>query len=294
MRHAPHQPEPDVGFVEVADRVWVSRRGWYDVNLTAVGGERGTVLIDTHGSEAAGRAVLDDLAAQGIGPVVAVVNTHAHHDHVLGNAALRSSYPDVPVIAHEAALAEIEEWDRDPAGLPLDAPRREEVLASRVTVPDTTFSSVHVIDLGDRAVELVHPGPAHTGGDLVARVTDPAGTADVLVVGDLVEESDVPSYGPDSHPLSWPLALDLVIGLTGPDTVVVPGHGRLVGRELVEEQRNDIGTVAETVRDLVDRGVPLDDALGAASWPYPAERLAHAVARGYDALPRARRRLPLV
>jgi hypothetical protein len=42
-------------FVEVADRIWVARYDWADVNITAIGGERGLVVVDTHGSAAAGR-----------------------------------------------------------------------------------------------------------------------------------------------------------------------------------------------------------------------------------------------
>ena len=57
---------------------------------------------------------------------------------------------------------------------------------------------------------------------------------------------------------------------------------------------NEIGTVAETVRDLASRGVPVDRALESAPWPYPAEHLRHAVSRGYRQLPRSERGLPLV
>ena len=52
------------------------------------------------------------------------------------------------------------------------------------------------LDLGDRVVELIHPGRGHTAGDLVVRVPD----ADVMVAGDLVEESDPPFIGDDSLP----------------------------------------------------------------------------------------------
>ena len=52
--------------------------------------------------------------------------------------------------------------------------------------------------------------------------------------------------------------------------------------------------VAETIRDLASRGVPVRDALGAAEWPYPVEELANAVRRGYEQLPRTARTLPLI
>jgi hypothetical protein len=94
--------------------------------------------------------------------------------------------------------------------------------------------------------------------------------------------------------MDWPTTLDLVLNLIGPDTVVVPGHGAPVGRDFVQEQRSAIGVVAETIRDLASRGVPLDQALEAADWPYPRDELADAVRRGYEHLPRAQKRLPLI
>ena len=172
------------------------------------------------------------------------------------------------------------------------SPRWAEVAATEVVVPERTFSSAISLDLGDRFVELVHPGRGHTAGDLVVRVPD----ADVVLAGDLVEQTDtgnVPAFGDDCYPMEWPLTLDVVLGLTTAQSVVVPGHGAVVDREFVEEQRNEIGIVAETIRDLATRGVPVDDALAAAEWPYPREALGNAVRRAYEQLPRSQKRLPL-
>ena len=85
-------------------------------------------------------------------------------------------------------------------------------------------------------------------------------------------------------------------GLRQPFAGVGPlGRGQgVVDREFVEEQRNTIGIVAETIRDLATRGVPVDEALAGAEWPYPREELADAVRRGYEHLPRSQKRLPLV
>jgi hypothetical protein len=52
--------------------------------------------------------------------------------------------------------------------------------------------------------------------------------------------------------------------------------------------------VAETVRDLATRGIPRDQALEKAEWPYPREELGEAVRRGYEHLPRSARQLPLI
>ncbi|NPC98364.1 MBL fold metallo-hydrolase [Nocardioides sp. zg-DK7169] len=282
-----------MSFREVADRVWVARQEWFDLNVCLVGGADGLLAVDTHGSDAAARAVLADVRRLGRGPVVAVVNTHEHFDHTFGNAAFRSAYGEVPIHAHEVAAAATpaagarakQAYAEDPSD-----PHLEEVLATEVVPADHTFSSVRVLDLGDRVVELVHPGRGHTAGDLVVRVPD----ADVLLAGDLVEESAPPSFGPDSHPMEWPLALEIVLSLTTSDSVVVPGHGATVDRAFVEEQRGLLAVVAETIRDLAGRGVPLEQALAEGEWPWPREHLADAVRRGYEHLPRAQRRLPLV
>jgi len=283
-------------FVEVADRVWVARHEWFDVNVTVVGGERGLLLVDTHASELAARAVVGEVRRLGAGDVVAVVNTHEHFDHTFGNVVVREEYGDVAIHAHERAAERTVAAGERIKGRYADSddPQSEEVLTTRIVAADQTFSSARSLDLGDRLVELVHPGRGHTAGDLVVRVPD----ADTLLAGDLVEESaarlGVPGFGDDCFPMEWPTSLDLVLNLVGPDTVVVPGHGAPVGRDFVQEQRSAIGVVAETIRDLAGRGVPLDDALEAAEWPYPREELAAAVRRGYEHLPRAQKRLPLI
>ena len=288
-------------FTEIADRVWVARYEWFDVNVTLVGGDRGLLVVDTHASEPAARAVIDDVrrlgATIGSQSVVGAVNTHEHFDHTFGNGAFRAAYGEIPIHAHEVAAERTVSagerikglYDAEP-----DDPHREEVQATEIVAADRTFSSAVTLDLGDRAVELVHPGRGHTGGDLVVRVPD----VDVLLAGDLVEESmarnGVPGFGEDCFPLEWPHSLDIVLSLSTSSTVVVPGHGAPVDREFVEEQRNAIGIVAQTIRDLAARGVPVDDALDAVEWPYPREELADAVRRGYEHLPRSQKRLPLV
>ena len=288
-----------MGFIEVADRVWVARHTWFDVNVTLVGGSTGLLVVDTHASGLAARGVVDDIRALGVGEVTAIVNTHEHFDHTFGNQALRAAYGAIPIHAHETAagrtVAAGERIKAQYAGTTGDPdPHREEVLATEVVPADHTFSSAVALDLGDRLVELVHPGRGHTAGDLVVRVPD----ADALVAGDLVEESDesggVPGFGDDCFPLEWPLTLDIVLGLTTSASVVVPGHGAVVDRDFVEDQRNRIGVMAETARDLASRGVRVEEAVAAGEWPFPVERLGSAVRRIYEQLPRSQKRLPLI
>jgi glyoxylase-like metal-dependent hydrolase (beta-lactamase superfamily II) len=305
--HRAHDPAHhlahDRGFFEVADRVWVARYEFLDVNVGLIGGDRGLLVVDTQTSEVEARRTVDQVRRLGVGDVVAVVNTHHHFDHTFGNVVFSEQYGGPPMFIHEAAadrLAQDSPLLKDEAARSGDDPEDPErqkhldIAASRILVPTETFSSARVVDLGDRLVELVHPGRGHTGGDTVIRVPD----ADVLFAGDLVEESavraGVPGFGGDCFPLEWPSTLELVESMLGPSTVVVPGHGLPVDRDFVGEQRASIGAVAETVRDLAGKGVRVADALAAAQWPYPVAELEHAVRRAYEQLPRSAKTLPLL
>ena len=259
-------------FTEVADRVWVTTTGSGDTTTTVVAGARGLVVVDPAG---VGAEALRDLvlggAAQDAAEVVAVVLTHAHAEHVGDLDALRATWPDVVVHLHEAAADAL--GDSGPA-----------------TPTLRTFSAAAVVDLGDRVAEVVHPGAGHSDGDAVLRLPD----VDVVVVGDLVAAGQ-PDLGPGCRPLAWPSTLDVVLDLLTPASAVVCGHGGAAGvvdREHVEDQRNRLGLVSQTVRDLAGSGVRAEEALTRGEWPYPAASLAHAVANGYAALPRGARQLP--
>ncbi len=285
-------------FTEVADRVWVATQEWCEVNVTVVAGSRGVVVVDTGASGPVGARIAESVRRLGVGDVLVVANTHWHHDHTFGNDAVLTAWPQARLVAHETAAAELAEhgepWRRR-AAEDVGGAHAAELAATTLRVPEETFSAVTVIDLGDRQVEVLHPGAGHTGGDAVLRVGD----VDTVVVGDLVEAtadggSATPAYGDDSHPLAWPGALDVVLDLLTPATVVIPGHGGIVDRDLVEQQRNEIGLVAQAVRDAAANGVPAEEALAHGTWPYPREHLADAVRRGYAALPVGGRRLPMV
>lgn len=288
--------EPDTGLVELRPGCWGWRTAFADLTLGVVTGRDGAVVVDTGPTEAHATAFADAIEARGLGPVVAVVNTHVHWDHVLGNAVFADRWPDAVVLAQEnaaaATIAHVEEFRRTLAepGSPYAASEHLDGLrTARVRPATDMLSSARVLDLGDRYVEVIHPGPAHTDGDVVVHVPDAA----LAFVGDLVEESAPPSYGEDSFPLTWHTALDLVVQMLPEHAVVVPGHGAPVGRAFVEEQRGGIGVVATTISDLAGRGISPGDALGASTWPFPVEALEHAVRRGYAHLPRGARQLPL-
>jgi glyoxylase-like metal-dependent hydrolase (beta-lactamase superfamily II) len=270
-------------FVEVGDRVWVARHEWWSLNIAVIAGDRGLLVVDTHASEVAAREVIARIGRLGAGPVVGIVNTHEHFDHTFGNAAFRDVDPALAIHAHEVAAERTiragERVQAEYARHPEDR-HAAEVMATRIVPADQVFSISRVIDLGDRAVELSYHGRAHTGGDAIVQVPD----ARVTVMGDLIEESAPPVYGPDSFPLDWPATVAEIEPTLRSDSVIVPGHGAVVNRAFFRRQAEHLTRVAATIRALHAADVPLEVALASSEWPWDPAVLRHAVERGYEQL----------
>ena len=267
---------PDSSWREVADRVFQRRYDPYDVTVAVIAGADGLAVVDTRTDLAEAAELRVHLRQLSPAPVRWVVNTHVHFDHVGGNAEFVAprQLPPAELWGHRAMAAALSAGETDP-----DWTRAGYELPPRV-VPERLVDRSSSLDLGDRTVELFHPGRGHTDGDLVVLVPD----VDVLLAGDLVEESGPPALGPDSHPLDWADTLDTLLTRTTPDTVVVPGHGAPVDPAFVRAQRDALGRLADRIRALHRAGVPVQDALAEDGWPYPASALTSAVACGYAQL----------
>jgi len=284
--------EAVAGWREVADGVFQRRYRPLDVTVCAIVGADGIAVVDTRCSLPEARELREHLRQLSAAPVRWVVNTHAHWDHVWGNAefAAPRQLPPAQFWAHTAASAAMtaSRDGQDPqieafktglaAKSPLWAARMAELVE---VVPEHTVDTEHLLDLGDRSVRLLHPGRGHTDGDLVLHLPE----SDTLLVGDLVEESGDPAFGSDSFPLDWAPTLDALLGLTGPGTVMVPGHGDPVGAGFVRAQRDAIRSVADRCAALRAAGVPAAEALAAADdWAYDPAGLGDAVERAYAQL----------
>lgn len=232
------------GWREVDDRVYVRRHESFDLNVGLVVGDGGCLVIDTREHLTAGRELAAAVRAVTAEPWT-IVNTHAHFDHYLGNAA----FTPAPIWALERTRdviarygeAERRVWAHDFRRRGHDAQARE-VEASAVVVPDRTFSPPeHELAIGDRTVTLHHFGRGHTDNDIVISV----GGATTVFAGDLVEQGGPPMFH-DAYPIEWAETLGrLLPRLTGP---VVPGHGDVVDATFVAEQRHLIARVAEVAR----------------------------------------------
>lgn len=270
-----------ITFTEIGDRVYVLRQPMFDVNVTLVVGDGEALVVDTLSTAKQATELVTAVRVLTPDPLT-VVNTHAHFDHCFGNATLAAD-PPRPVYAHQATADLLR--DQAPACrrlaydevLPADPGLAAELVRTTIFAPTHVVRHESTVKVGGRPVVLHHFGKGHTDGDLVVHVPD----ADVLVAGDLIEESGPPAFD-DAYPLEWVETVTAMLRLTTPATVVVPGHGAVVGQDFVRIQHDELATMSWLIRNGDADRAPAERV--AERTPFGPEAGLAAVRRGYAEL----------
>jgi glyoxylase-like metal-dependent hydrolase (beta-lactamase superfamily II) len=259
-------PAPDVepaGLREVADGVWVipDRRVPLVPNIGLIEGEDKVLIVDVGMGPENGARVLTAAAEKAAGRSLLVTTTHFHPEHGFGLQALRGQAHSV---YNRAQLDELH--DKGQSYLEMFRTFGPAVAAALDDVelvdPDETYDGgSHIVDLGDRSVQLLTWGRAHTRSDQVAFVPD----ARVLFTGDLVEErifAIYPYFPPNDADVDGDLWLEVIERLQELDpAVVVPGHGDVVGPELLETVHAYHSLIRDETQRALDEGLSADDAV---------------------------------
>ena len=207
--------------------------GWGWSNAGLITGAGSSMLVDTLFDLGLTRTMLDAMQAiTRTRPIDTVVNTHGNGDHCFGNQLLPTS---TTIYASAAAVLDMQETPPERLAAlmrtdlgPLVTPFLQRIFGDfdfngiEQRLPDRTFSDSLSLTVGDRPLQLLELGPAHTRGDTVVHVPD----AGVVFTGDLLFIGGTPliSRGPASN---WMRACDALLSMNA--RVYVPGHGPITG-----------------------------------------------------------------
>jgi glyoxylase-like metal-dependent hydrolase (beta-lactamase superfamily II) len=196
---------------------------------------KGVVVIDTLSTPAQGLEFAAAIKSRTGKPILFVINTHHHYDHVFGNQAF-----GVPVIAHCALseqLAQAAARDLMPVAIAahlVDHPQdRWLVDELELIYPNLIFERRLVLDLPPVRMIVHHMG-GHTPDSCVVDLPD----AGVVFASDLVFEGRVPFL-----------------------RTVVPGHGAVCDTDYVLRFRDYLQDLRDEVAAMIDRGWDKADVL---------------------------------
>ena len=218
--------EKKISFTEIGDGLWAfTAEG--DPNSGVIIGDDAVMVIEAQATPHLANKVIEHIRTVTDKPITHLVLTHYHAVRVLG----ASAYGAQAIIMSDTARAMVvergqEDWDSEFGRFPRLFEGHESIPG--LTWPTATFSGGMSVYLGNRRVDLMHLGRAHTAGDIVAHVPD----ANVMFTGDIVEYHSA-CYCGDGHLQDWPETLDEIRAFD--PGAIAPGRGdALVGKPMVQ------------------------------------------------------------
>jgi len=253
------QVSEHVWFAQGAAGVAADNQGFIS-NAGVVITGAGVVVFDALGSPSLAQLLLEKIRALTDQPIVRVIVSHYHADHIYGLQVF--SDLDAEIVAPAGA------------GVYLDSPAASERLEerrftlapwvnadTRLVRPNLLLKEGAQFRLGDVDFTVTVVGNAHSDGDLVMYVEPDR----VLFSGDIIFEGRVPFLG-DANTRHW---LQLLERMQLENLVaLVPGHGGVAKKpnEAIGLTRRYLAYLREQMGRAVADLVPFDEAYRQTDW----------------------------
>lgn len=254
----PAAPVENLEIVQVTSDVYMVGGGGSNVTVNV--GPQGLFVVDA-GSAAASAKVTAAIRSISDKPIRYIANTSADPDHIGGNVEvnkLGEAIKSREVIDEHATIVAYQTvLDR------LSAATGQQSTVPAAAWPTSTFTTPQQdFTFNNQAIQLFHLAAAHTDGDAVVFFR----RSDVVATGDLFDKTRYPvidvakggSITGEIDAINW--LLDLIVPAEKDEggTMVVPGHGRVCDESEVMEYRDMLTIVRDRVKDLIGKGMTLE------------------------------------
>jgi cyclase len=230
--------------IKITDTVYMLQGAGGNIGVSV--GEDGIVIIDDQYAPLAPK-IKEALKAISNKPVKFVINTHYHGDHTGGNEAFGKE--GSLIVSHENARKRLA------AGT--NTLGRKTPPAPKAALPVVTFNDRATIHVNGEDLRLLHLGNAHTDGDAIIEFTE----SNVIHMGDVFFNTTFPFIDTENGgTLRGTIkTVEAVLAKMNKDAKVIPGHGALGDKPLLEGYRDALkGTVA-IMNEAIQKGKTLED-----------------------------------
>ena len=221
-------------------------------NLTFVNTRKGLVVIDSGASVQIGEMALRQIKKTLKKPVVAIVNTHFHGDHWLGNDAFEAANKGLPIYAHPGTIKEIQGIQGNLWRRLMEQWTNQATIGTRVVRPNLPLEHGAELKFGDVTLRMHHYGTAHTQSDLCVEVVEDK----VMLVGDVAMDRRIANMDDGSY--TGTLKTYDALEKTG-STLWLPGHGK-PSADVLTWNRELFEGIYLPCEQAVKDGLPLEEA----------------------------------
>jgi glyoxylase-like metal-dependent hydrolase (beta-lactamase superfamily II) len=217
----------------------------------ALVGSDGILMIDTQYSPVTDKmiAALRQISSL---PIRFLINTHYHGDHAGGNEKVAKL--GATIFARDEVRESLKNPGNAPDGTPIPP-------TAPAGLPMVTFRDGLTLHMDDEEVSVIPIAHAHSGGDSIVVFH----SADVIMTGDIFRSVGFPLLDArDGGTFNGMIdGVGAILGMAGPNTKIVPGHGPTTDRAAVIVWRDMLTSVRDRVEEMIRQGKTKEETMAA-------------------------------